>query len=208
MNPSKKRASSFLGNERMEEILVEWANAATTVDKAGNEGTARFVKRYPELFPPGEKPFSTQQWLITEGVQTFLRLAWDAPDLRTREWAIFKARLTYHELESGIVRLEGLFRMQQETQEGTWEEHARLSEEIRAAKLLPPALTSFERVCYHFQRSAERARRCANPECAAPFFFAKRHTQKYCSPECSDPAQVEQKRLWWRENRSKKGGNK
>jgi hypothetical protein len=50
---------------------------------------------------------------------------------------------------------------------------------------------------------AKRMRYCRNLECPAPYFLADRQTQKYCSPTCSEPAQREFKKRWWKEHGSK-----
>jgi hypothetical protein len=44
---------------------------------------------------------------------------------------------------------------------------------------------------------------CKNPECAAPYFWAKRSTQNWCEHgECTKYAQRKKAREWWNENRS------
>jgi hypothetical protein len=46
--------------------------------------------------------------------------------------------------------------------------------------------------------------RCANPECPAPYFFAKRSTQVYCERgECTQYALRKKALKWWEENRGK-----
>jgi hypothetical protein len=50
------------------------------------------------------------------------------------------------------------------------------------------------------ERSYFLARKCLNPECPSPFFFARRRKQKYCSEVCAMPAQRDSKRRWWREH--------
>jgi hypothetical protein len=45
---------------------------------------------------------------------------------------------------------------------------------------------------------ADRMRHCPNPACPAPYFIARRRSQKYCSDACALPAQREFKALWWK----------
>jgi hypothetical protein len=45
---------------------------------------------------------------------------------------------------------------------------------------------------------------CQNRDCAVRYFIAARKDQKYCSPECAEPAKLEAKRKWWNANRSTK----
>lgn len=44
---------------------------------------------------------------------------------------------------------------------------------------------------------------CRNPGCLAPYFFARRKDQRYCSVDCAGPAKREAKLRWWHQN---KGG--
>jgi hypothetical protein len=45
---------------------------------------------------------------------------------------------------------------------------------------------------------------CRNSDCRARYFIAARKDQKYCSPECAEPAKLAAKRKWWNANRSTK----
>jgi len=236
MNTSRKDSDHFLGETlsplRMESFLVELANTMTALDGLGRmtASVSRLIAQYPEMFASLRRPkpepdaprvriralkpmflagpeskISTGEWSVVENIQTFLRLAWDATDLRRREWAIFEARRFYREA-TVIVPIQ--IAMSKAEAEGNGEEWRRLAFELNAARDTAPALTPFERVAYHFHRIAERARRCANSECPAPYFFAVKKGQKYCSSKCSAPSQRDQKRRWWRENRAKNGGAK
>ena len=52
-----------------------------------------------------------------------------------------------------------------------------------------------------------RMTKCGNPECLAPYFLAKRSTQRYCERgECTRYAVRKKARKWWSENRAKNGG--
>jgi hypothetical protein len=42
---------------------------------------------------------------------------------------------------------------------------------------------------------------CPNSDCRARYFIATRKDQKYCSPECAEPAKLAAKRKWWNTNR-------
>lgn len=186
---------------RMEAVLVDWANAQTTLDdfRRGDNGADALmglIRKYPEFF--GLLPeHPTTYFLAVNTVQRFLRMAWDATDLRRREWFIFKARYYYHK---HCVSIPPGFSIATEVSR---EEKARILREVRATEQSPPPLTPFERVAWHFHRIAERARRCANVECPTPYFFAKAKGQKYCSANCAGPALREQKRIWWRTHRGK-----
>lgn len=198
MNTSRKQTHGFLGKKemstrQMERVLVDLANALTDSDSI-----KRLLMKQPHLFETlANKP--VEGWLLVSQVQEYLRLAWDASDLRRREWFIFQARRVYdwstviHPIEIEML-------------DSKLEVKVRLSRDLAEARRGVPALTQFERCAYHFHRIAERARRCGNPECPAPYFFAVKKGQKYCSEKCAAPSQRDQKRRWWRENRAKNGG--
>ncbi len=86
-----------------EHPLTESARAAIQRTDAA---IGRLVKRYPEVFcslpavpdPPAvrESDIATEHWWTVARVQRFLRLAWDACELREREWHIFAARHEFH----------------------------------------------------------------------------------------------------------------
>jgi len=225
MNTSTKRDRHFLvGRQRADRLLIDWANAQTDYpttearpfSKAAKDYISRtdadimrLIRRYPELFsglpsaepPPqeAESKVPSSHWEIIARVQQFLRLAWDAPDLRHRDWYIFKARERFHELAVFLPMWES--RVLASNAKSPLDELTAAEFETR---INPPAMTPFEQVMYRFHRIAGDARHCKNPECPAPYFFGKKG-QKYCSSKCSAPAQREQKRRWWQENRSKGG---
>jgi hypothetical protein len=228
MNTSRKRNDYFLAvklsPKRMESALVDWANAMTEYpigaprpfSQAARESITRtdaeitrLMKRHPDVFsdlPTAEPPppaagsvIPSSHWQIVARVQNFLKLAWDASDLRAREWYIFKARDEWHQLTTFAPVWE------KRILQGGSRLLDQLTDEELALNIQPPPLTPFERVAYHFHRIADRARHCANPECPAPYFFAAKKGQKYCTSKCSAPSQRDQKRRWWRENRAKKG---
>jgi hypothetical protein len=49
---------------------------------------------------------------------------------------------------------------------------------------------------------------CSNKDCRARYFVAARKDQKFCSPECAEPARLAAKRKWWNANRKTKGKTK
>jgi hypothetical protein len=53
-------------------------------------------------------------------------------------------------------------------------------------------------------QSSARARVCANPDCPAPYFIAKKPRARYCSLECARPFQRQSKLDWWNRVGSKR----
>jgi hypothetical protein len=195
LNSSKKQPRQILGvilPEKAERLLWDLANLpgrgplfemdqaslATLVEKL------EVIKRRYELFG------STQDYLLLCDV---LRRAWDTRDERDREWLCFKFRQTSAEL--------ALFH--------DFKERMRkgddLAAEDRKADLrdFAPPINPVEAAIFHFQHQAKRALHCPNPDCPAPYFFASRKGQKYCSEKCAEPAQRAAKRNWWQQNRGK-----
>jgi hypothetical protein len=67
----------------------------------------------------------------------------------------------------------------------------------------------------HAINSVDLMRVCRHEECPAPYFFALKRNQRYCSGPCAVPSQREFKRKWWQEhgnewraNRTKKSRSK
>jgi len=179
--------------------------------------SAYVVKKYPEVFlslpfpvpsPRAKHKIHPSNWYILAKLQRFVCLAWDAPGVREREWYIFQARFEHHlstvyyPLRDKRVEAAGDEALASDSapvSAARYEFDRRPAEE-ELVRIGPPALTPFEQVMYHFHRIADSARHCANPECATPYFFAKRRGQKFCSSECAAPAQREHKRNWWKRN--------
>jgi hypothetical protein len=184
----------------MESLLVDWANSTTVLSESWNalsivNALEAMRRKYPEFFDSFPRDTTNKVALLT-AVQSSLRMAWDASDLRQREWFIFSARHAYQQYTAVLPLRVAL-------SNASAEEKPRIISELTAAESAAPALTPFERVAWHFHRIADRARRCAHVECPAPYFFAESKNQKYCSLDCSAPALRQQKRTWFRENRGK-----
>jgi hypothetical protein len=117
--------------------------------------------------------------LLVGNVQHFLRLAWDAPDSREREWNLFMARFVYVQAEIGTGPFGQMF-----------------------AKLTFPLLpdkTPFEGAMFYLTRMTHRMQRCPG-SCPAPYFLKTKKGQKFCSPECADPSRRESKLRWYHDS--------
>jgi hypothetical protein len=66
----------------------------------------------------------------------------------------------------------------------------------------PKQVSTLETVFAYFRRNWKTAHYCANPDCPAPYFFARRN-QKFCSRDCSRPSQLESKRRFWHKHKRK-----
>ncbi len=227
MSTSTTRTSKLLGQRytarEARGLLADWANVPAdyflrresgsnpdpNVIKRVDAGIKRLMAHYPEIFsavseatsppPDAESQITTRQWRLAAEIQNYLRRAWDASDLRVRQWFIFKARETYHK-ETVVNPI--LFRRLRDT-DNQVAELTYYSDEVEAVRHGPPRFTEFEQAMDLFHRVAAQAKRCPNPDCPAPFFFASRTNQRYCSEKCAAVGQRDQKRNWWRMNRGK-----
>lgn len=57
--------------------------------------------------------------------------------------------------------------------------------------------TTFQAAMYELLKHSRQARVCANPDCPSPYFLTLDPRRKFCSVECSKPAQKEWRRSWW-----------
>ena len=64
----------------------------------------------------------------------------------------------------------------------------------------PPLWSPFEVSMLYFHGNWHRAVHCGNPSCAAPYFFATKKGQKYCTDLCAEYGQREAKKRWWTEH--------
>lgn len=117
-----------------------------------------------------------------------LRRGWDAPTQREREWY-------FHEAESF-----GRYLTAKDAEKSEWGDS-----QLTYRFVTPPARpSSLEAVFHYLWRNAKHALRCANSECPTPYFFATKKSQKFCSPECAEPARRASKLRWWNDNRAGK----
>lgn len=65
--------------------------------------------------------------------------------------------------------------------------------------------TKLQAAFYFLLRNNHLAKRCANPQCADPFFIASRVDERYCSERCKLAGRLATKRNWWKQNRSTTG---
>jgi hypothetical protein len=72
-----------------------------------------------------------------------------------------------------------------------------VSADWRRASIVYLPRNEFQAACYALLRHSTLARFCANSDCPAPYFVARRATQRYCSPDCLKPFQKQWKLDWW-----------
>jgi hypothetical protein len=117
----------------------------------------------------------------------FVRNLWTLSDLRQKEWSAYALHFVLYSLSQPTFLSRGIFNV--------------LCDPARARHLPPP--TPFEHAINYLVKIGDKARRCGNPECDAPYFIAKRKNQKYCTEKCAGHGQRELKRSWWAEHGEK-----
>jgi hypothetical protein len=199
MKSSNKHDHQILGvlsEKRAKAFLLDCANLRYTPQDQ-DAAFLRLHTRYPDIV--SDPALYTEQVVLisTFGFLSFLlRQGWDAPTLRGRAWY-------FHDAES-------LCRLTTEAV-GVWMDHHELPESSdRHPRITyyftnpPTHATPLEAAFHYLGQQMEHALHCANPECPAPYFFATKKNQQYCSPECAEPARRASKLRWWNANRAGK----
>lgn len=202
---SRDHTLADLSDPRLERLLCEWANLlfpfpivhySADEAKQFHDAIDGLHKKYKPGANLGRRVFGEHEGSELVGdlwLGSFLRLAWNAKDLRTREWYLYKMRDGHNKMarRRRMTPDEWLQDRQQEVNADS------------EANAPPPKTLLVEQAIYFFQRKARRARRCANVECPAPYFFAKKRNQRYCTDDCAIPAALAVKRRWWAKHRAK-----
>lgn len=210
MNSSRKQRSHFLAgsshSEKAKDFLVSLANLRDEKDgltwlrskfldvleALSQTAYMSYSPVQPKFYAPGSPEHDERTrigWLIP--LRDTLRAVWRAPDVRTKEWGLFRILQDFFlQGDPTLIKLPT----------------ANVSDFMLSWK--PPTRT--ELFLLDLMRWAELTRYCGNPDCPAPYFIATRRSQKYCCFECSEPAQREFKRKWWtrhgRQQRATKTG--
>jgi hypothetical protein len=171
-------------------FILELANLADDKSAMG-----RFERKFADFLPahfkenqhasPLTDPRNKILWSLQ--LRNGLRNIWDAPDVRTREWGIFRIVDAISIQRSNPVSFS----------------YAVFDRSTDGRIVALPRPTRLETIFAYLFNHVNKLRVCPNPECPARYFVATRKGQKYCSEVCSLPAQREYKRRWW----SKNGGN-
>jgi hypothetical protein len=192
-----KKTQVLANSKQLEEFTVELVN----LDWRNAGAISRFKRRFPDsgLFdsrvifafmatlqtgimdsdPALGAAFT--QFIYEYFVEVF-QAAWAEHDSKAREWiwAILRTQLARD-------TVTGLFIP-------SADQHGRMTFPR------PPEELPVERAFDYLLENHNRTRYCPNEGCPAPYFFAKRHTQRYCSESCAQNGERETKRRWWAEH--------
>jgi hypothetical protein len=161
---------------------VPWAAVRQSALNSEAEGFADEVGKLADDSRPewSEDDLLQRYWLLP--LRDAIRAVWEAPDLLVKQWGVFTTLANYFTFGDRSLFVGPV----QGPLEGS------------AYSTGPPGPCG--RILLHLLKNADLTRRCGNPECPARYFFAARRSQKYCSTECSKPAQREAERRWWNKN--------
>lgn len=148
-------------------------------------------------------------------LRTTLCGIWVEQDARQRDWYFFRLRDAYHHMivraenpyllniadENGKKRFLQLERTSRSRRDDL-SQRARFFETWMGVDKFEevPRICPFEAAMYWLQTNHSLMLRCGGPICAAPYFFRTERGQKFCSPECADPARREAKLRWWNQS--------
>jgi len=129
------------------------------------------------------------KYLLTP-LRATLRAIWRAPDTGTKKWGMFRiSQDFFHQGNASLI---------QTPLDNSWD--------VLLRGVKAPSQT--ERLLLEFVDLAEYTRYCDCPDCSAPYFIASKRSQKYCSTDCRDRAQREDKLKWWKEKGSQRRARK
>lgn len=206
MNSSRKSGREILGivsKKKAERLILECANLP--IDVIDPDFPRNFIdgpippRIMPliDLFRPitDSRMPSGGSWInyAILAFRRYLRSAWDASDQWQRDWHIFRMRQSF----LSTTHQQAVINAGQRPLS---------AQELFELQDVPPAPTPIDAVMYQFRRNESRLRHCPGDPCPAPYFFATKRGQRYCSEACALPAQREAKRLWWAANRGKQSG--
>jgi hypothetical protein len=221
MNSPKKTEHQILGilpvNEA-KDFLLECVNLPNPIDYPDHRPHFdRWLRRWQRVFTfeSEGKPAQISRERLEQfapSVRTTLRRIWAEPDTRQRDWYFYRLRDAYHGM---IVRAENpdildvtdgramkQFERISRARGDDAQQKSRFLQEWTGADLLEdvPKVCPFEAALYWLQNNQRLMLHCGGPICAAPYFFRTEKGQKFCSPECADPARREAKLRWWNES--------
>jgi hypothetical protein len=170
---------------------------------SADERVADLAKKYPLLasWDPSRAFYVDEtgdendllQRLVIPYFRAVFRATWVEPDARTRQWAwfMFRAELAriWDSNSDYLTLWDSRFKWLGEHE---YDLTVRLPE--------PPPELPIEKALLYLLLHHKRARYCPNTECVAPYFFAARHSQRYCSETCAQSGERQAKRTWWAEH--------
>jgi hypothetical protein len=191
-------------NRKWLSALSEFANMGDST-----ECWRAFLKRWPALFPPKLYTESEAALNAEPAASTLGSKPWTIVQTwkeESRQYTAVDGKTVYDDVPE-ILRLRNLLRdawrggptANQSVADlmGLHSEVLSVYSDWQRASIVFLPRNEMQAACYALLLHSNRARFCANPDCPAPYFIAKRTTQRYCSPDCLKPFQKQWKLDWW-----------
>jgi hypothetical protein len=233
---STDQVLGMLTVNEIQSFLMDTLNLPPTVTYLDHRPHfGRWLKRWQRLFTyrSEDGDVTMQSKLIArEQLETFvpkfwqaLRRVWYEKNPRQRDWYFYRIRAEYQRMlvfaenpdlidisepdaPKRLLKLERLSRARGDVDES---QRRRFFETFAIGVDFldeAPRICPFEAAVYWLQVNQKLMVYCEGPVCPAPYFFRTEKGQKYCSPECADPARKQAKLKWWNENRKNQGTKK
>jgi hypothetical protein len=210
-----------INTRRTDAFLEELLNLDVSEERRLNV----FWRRFGDFLPPSPVIDRDRVWL--DWRQRQLRTAWTQPTALERELAVLT--LVPSTLSYELAEIMGKVRPDFEFAAARKWTFRVVDPDLIPREYLEPNLKRIREHVEEFQEKAEipgvwiyrespafvlvllralhvvdRMRHCPNAGCPAPYFIARRRSQKYCSDVCALPAQRQFKKDWWNAHRGKK----
>ena len=85
--------------------------------------------------------------------------------------------------------------------EGLWPPQLEIDWQLGQFRYRPRS--EMQEAIYELVRRSALVKVCANHDCPARYFIARKTTQRYCEGQCAQVFQREWKRRWWKEKGTK-----
>lgn len=173
-----------LALRKTKQLIVDWANLPDPV----SENWAGMLKNHPDTFVR----FASNQVLLSEVIERvrhFLREAWIATDMHSRDWWLFTARLEYSHASFKTIpeEFQRVVRMFAGAAESV-----PLDDALRHLTAGVPPPSAFDRVVEY----AKRMSVCEGTNCEDPLFLRGEKRERYCS-HCKAAARLRSKKKYW-----------
>jgi hypothetical protein len=229
MNSPEKAADQVLGTLSVEDVrnfLLDCVNLPDPIGRPDNRRQfERWLRKWQRLFT-FQSEGEDGKWRTMEipreqleqfvpKVQTALFRIWVEQNARQRDWYFYRLRENYHRMivwaenpdllditDSQAVNHLGRLERASRSRGDNPGQRARFIERWMGAEEFEdvPRICPFEAAVYWLQTNQRLMLRCGGPMCAAPYFFKTEKGQKFCSPDCADPARREAKLRWWNQS--------
>jgi hypothetical protein len=216
MNSSKQQASENLARRsRTGENVTESLALLTELTNLRDDVVAfeRFARRYPDFIHVSDNyehdsnvgySFGKQKTKMPNNLPKRFFGVWQWREALREIWSGNSEKLTELLLPS-YDELIG-----DPDTEGTWPPQLKVDWQRGQFVYVPKS--KLQEAIYALFRRSPLVKVCANSDCAAPYFIARKGTQRYCSDGCAQVFQRECKLRWWKEQganwRRKRSGRK